>query len=236
LLARAEGRSSCAVLSIEGSDREKPFIVPRDVFVVVSVGSGWEVWFTPNDSTANGDQADYQRAMEELGFSPLRFVPVSAEDVAKRIHSLLALFHSQPEQLRLRRDLKLREVSGHFVDLQVRVGDQPQSGLLALDSWLDGNEQTALLLGEFGSGKSTLLTEWCWRRAEQGITPLPVLVDLARAPATASGLDLLLWAADIEPDSEAADRTRAALVLLTARGSSFRVSMASMRWRLERGT
>ncbi|MBL9005301.1 MAG: pentapeptide repeat-containing protein [Myxococcales bacterium] len=212
LLARAEGFGPCAAVSFEKPNSMDPII--GRMGVVVAHDSGWELWFDGHDALWNDDRSLYAKALDELGLTPLTLVPVSPAERDQRTGALVTPFRTHIDSLRRHRDFQLREVGGRFVDLIVQAGEQTQSGLSALDDWLAGSEQTALVLGEFGSGKSTLLAEWCVRLTERLNGPLPILVNLATAPATHDGLDMLLAAFGGAHDSDAAISQRAALELL----------------------
>src|SRR5208337_354380 len=74
-----------------------------------------------------------------------------------------------------------------FIEPNVRLeADKPPlRAIEAMNDWLAGPEQTALVLGEFGSGKSTTLAEWASRlwRSHRGLDP-----SCATLPAPASRL------------------------------------------------
>lgn len=212
VLARAEGRRPCAAVSFEKPDSTEPII--GRLGIIVAKGSGWALWSDEQDALWNDDRLLYAKALDELGLTPLTLVPVSLTERDQRTRALVAQFRAHVDSLRMHRDFQLREVGGRFVDLVVQASEKEQSGVAALDDWLAGDEQTALVLGEFGSGKSTLLAEWCLRLADREGSPLPILVNLATTPATADGLDMLLATVGGTLDTDAAMSQRAALELL----------------------
>ncbi|WP_438036140.1 pentapeptide repeat-containing protein [Sorangium sp. So ce204] len=208
LLAMAEGRQRIATVGVSSEDRS----VPPTILIVTSRDEGWALWTDGGEGSLDGRSEGLLAALAETGLAGAACDEVPPDVRRDRIAGLLPRFGDARAVIEALRDQRLREVDGRFVEPDARVdGGEPTPMLGALDTWLSSGEPTALVLGEFGLGKSTALAVWAGRRWESGATPLPLLVNLAGASASASAEQLLLQAARLDDVPE----NRAAVRLLT---------------------
>ncbi|MEM9489877.1 MAG: NACHT domain-containing protein, partial [Myxococcota bacterium] len=219
LLARAEGARRVRMALIVDTRAEAN--TGQVVMLVTGEDSGGQV----RRAVWGGIDPGPRQALESL-LGPVEIEPL--DNIDSRLAALVAAFTGVAGQLAERCKLRLRR-TGRYIDVQVRRpgnetegDDRGESGLVALDRWLGSGGQTALVLGEFGTGKSTLLLHWAHQRWLAQIPEgssigdarlLPVVVDLATAPAGASPHAMVLHAAGLDQS----DSNLAAVELLIRR-------------------
>lgn len=209
-LARAEGFERVATVYVRHAERTDE----SAWMTLVARGEAWALWPSADDpwGVAHGPAIATGLGEVVCGAGKVTSVPLDPAEREARIDGLLELLTGVRERLAEARELRLREVGGHFIDPDVALGTQERSGVEALDLWTMLASSMMLVLGQFGAGKSTLLVEWahrCWQRAEG---PRPVIVALAGATGDPWGM---LHAATGVADTAGG---RAALELLVTRG------------------
>jgi WD40 repeat protein/predicted amidohydrolase/energy-coupling factor transporter ATP-binding protein EcfA2 len=206
LLSRAENSARVAAVVVR-----KAASLDAMVLIVAERSGKWVVRVAPLAEFSLNENAILE-AVRDIGLSPVEVELFTEKELTQHFAPLLARFDKAAHRVNQLREERLREVNGHFVGSKVRVGAEQKSqpAIEGFDSWLEGTEQTALVLGEFGSGKSTTLAEWAARLWQRSEGPRPILCNLAGAGASADAEFLLLRAADVVDTPE----NRAALLLL----------------------
>ena len=206
LLGQAENSTRIAALGVRQKGEQRGAVV-----ILLERGGQWLLWRTA-DPRFDSLEATMLEALGELGLGAVEVETFTEDSLKHRLTPLLARFDQAAEIVARFRDQRLREVNGHFIEPNVRLeADKPPLRTIeAMNDWLVGPEQTALVLGEFGSGKSTTLAEWASRLWAVSQGPRPVLCNLAGAGASADAEFLLLQSAGLD-DTPA---NRAALGLL----------------------
>jgi predicted amidohydrolase len=211
LLARAEGFEHVAAVGVLGATGGDTLIL-----IVFRHGNSWQVWADDGYLWTISNQAAVLAALVKQGLSNPIYQETPGDSISRRITALLPRFAGARATVQQFRQERLRDLGSRFVQPKVRVNGeaQTQRALEALDAWVAGSEQTALVLGEFGSGKSTLLAEWALARWDGHLEgPRPILCSLGGAGPSADAEALLLLASSV-PDTAA---NRAALLLLISR-------------------
>jgi predicted amidohydrolase len=210
LLAGAE--RARAVAAVGAFSRTE--LAAGSLFVLSSDERGWTLWFTERLILLPLSEAALIEAFAGDGLPGLTVRMPDREDREARIAALLPRFDGARQQVSALRKQRLSEVDDQFVEPDASVDGSDRRPILgALDAWLESNQQTALVLGEFGTGKSTALAEWAHRRWDRG-EPRILLANLAGVASTRDAEALLLDAAGVE-DLPA---HRAALKLLIRTG------------------
>ena len=188
----------------------------RGAVVILLERGGQRLLWRKADPRFDSLEVTMLEALGELGLGAVEVETFTEDSLKHRLTPLLARFDQAAESVARFRDQRLREVNGHFIEPNVRLAADkpPLRAIEAMNDWLAGPEQTALVLGEFGSGKSTTLAEWASRLWAVSQRPRPVLCNLAGAGASADAEFLLLQSADLD-DTPA---NRAALGLLIRHG------------------
>ncbi|MCK6589503.1 MAG: pentapeptide repeat-containing protein, partial [Polyangiaceae bacterium] len=223
LLAIAEGADRVGVVAVRPAtsapaEPNSPDGTTFDTAVLLVLSATEDGWIAREAGrslwlTAKWDAVRSALAGAGISRAELQTIPVA--EYPGRILSLLDRVKGARDTIEELRHQKLREVEGHFVppDVLVNGGVTRRSIIEALDEWLDSDEQTVLILGEFGAGKSTSLAEWTHRHWEAGSRSHAILVSLATSPRAMDAEGLLLQASRAEDTRP----NRAALRLLLRR-------------------
>jgi len=204
LLVRARGDLDALGVAVRDHESSAVLVCAREGERRVLIAADW----SPDASWLREKRASILRVAASC-CDELRFL--SRSDYEELLEELLWPFEGVESVVDAAVRFHLRELDQASARVMVCVdeGEEPELGLGALDDWLAGDAQAALVSGAFGAGKSTLVAQWCQHRwREDG--PRPLLANLATGEH-GDPLGLLLGAAGRDPSAEA---ERAALTLL----------------------